>query len=235
MTDQRFRWYALAWLCLLIGFIALFPFLLVAFVKMTNCKGIGGACGAVAVVFGVTVKPLGVLASGIFILTIAWRRLRRLEMSHLWAASVFLWFFASSMFLVGVGNFWGANFTMGLPGARPVVFLFLLVFTLFLALASEREPTVPSETARIAWIVVTVSAIHSFLLSLDLFLNFAIMVLPWSTIDPVRVVIWKIQAAAQLWLPLPRGAMIWMTLAVFTGALVTILVEQRRHASPAHA
>lgn len=109
----------------------LFPLFLYFIGILTNCSGVGGACGAVGAVAGIYVKlPLTFL----ILLMIGWtamRRIARLYLPRIWFLVAALLLLSAFGPLAAFGNFWGANFAIGMiyVSFMPVLFLAsLLVF-----------------------------------------------------------------------------------------------------------
>lgn len=235
MDRRRFRLFAVIWLAVLVGFIALFPYLLYGIVKASSCERVGGACGAVAVVVGTTIKPLVIGIAGIVLLRATWRRMRRLEMSRLWIGALVMWYLGSVGFLIGIGNFWGANFSMGMIGPMrpPVSLLFLLAFMGFLA--AHADDATPSSTGggRAAWLIAAVAAMHAIVLSLFPMAVFVSAMTGAAQIIPAVVTIMRL---ASFGIPWTMAALIVLAnFAIFIAALAYILIGQRRSGEPVPA
>ncbi len=144
-----------------------FPFILYGLVKLTSCGG-GGACGALAAMGGMILRPLALVIFAIGVSKAVVQRCLHAQLSRGWVFMALLWMLGSSSFLLGSLNFWGANFGMGLLAiSPPALLLFLAVFTIFLSFYNGEES---SEEGRIdlqvAWVLSWFST------GLALFLHF---------------------------------------------------------------
>jgi hypothetical protein len=158
MGHERYRLLAY-WLGALVTFTLLFPFLVFGIVKLSSCHGVGGACGAMAAIVGMTVRPLCIAILIIGLAIASWRRVRGAGLSVLWFTAIVLWLIGSSTFLIGFGDFWGANFGMGLIFLNfPILFFFLLVFLAFLASNFEGATIQPQTTAR-SWTIAAAATL----------------------------------------------------------------------------
>ena len=132
----------IALLCLVAG-IALFPFVIIAIVKLYGPLPLG-AGGALASMIGVVGKPILLLAIALFLLDHVWKRLVYADVSRWWLLFPLLLLFACFQSLFAIGNFWGANFSVGLV-TTPHLHYFLykllamLIFLVFPAFLPDRE------------------------------------------------------------------------------------------------
>lgn len=238
MTKSDFRTKAMLWLGVLVGFVLAFPLILKALVGLSNCRGIGGACGALAAVIGALLKPAVVLLVGLWLVWMIHRRLRGLGMGAGWSVAALLWLFGSMQFLVGFGNFWGANFSLGIIAFPSMVLTALLL--LFIAFLCFVEPSAvhsdrPGNFA--AWIIAMVASAHAtILLASSVF--FGLLATPFAgkflgaLVLPVIGVLHQIAKVASLGLP-PRmvGILGWIDVAVFAAALAYLIFQQRADGS----
>ncbi|MFA6117652.1 MAG: hypothetical protein WC729_26920 [Sphingomonas sp.] len=112
-------------------FIAAFPFLLRLLVVGSGCAGVGGACGALAVVLGIYLRYPVVIGVGLYLAILTWRRLRTVGVHPSAFLFVLLIFTAASPFLFALGNFWGASFALGIVSLHsPLPTLVLLLASL---------------------------------------------------------------------------------------------------------
>jgi hypothetical protein len=224
MDGENFRSQMGYWYGGLFGFTALFPFLLYLIVGISGCAGIGGACGAVAVVAGIYLKPPVALALSA---GIGWKMIQRvlsLKLGKGWVAAVVCWMIAASAFFTGIGNFWGANFSMGLLYfIFPPLILVTAAFTCFLCFDIEAEGFVDDPVSKAAWIAAAASAIHISILQSPSFLLGAplvnILVLPLSAI------IFPALGFAIRFFSLGLTFMPWIDAVVFIAALITLLLR----------
>lgn len=127
MTASLFRMLAFGAVMALVAFTAAFPFIPSALVRLSSCQGVGGACGAVAAVIGLTLKPLGVQAALLALAVAVGMRMMRLGMSTRWTIAAAVMFVALIPGLTMMGNFWGANFGLGLLRTQtPIIALFCI-------------------------------------------------------------------------------------------------------------
>jgi hypothetical protein len=142
------------WLAGLLGLTLLalaFPFLLPPLVYATNCKGVGGACGAIAVVFGIYLRLPIVIGIGIYLAVVGWKRSRTLGLLPWGFVFILLNYIAASPLLFGFGNFWGARFALGVPGGDSLpAFGFLLAGLIGLSFLSYGEASRTEKRARTA-------------------------------------------------------------------------------------
>lgn len=117
------------WMIALLGLVLFglaFPFILGPLVYATGCGRIGGACGAMALVFGVFLRLPIVIGIGIYLAILAWKRSSAVGLFPWGFAFVLLTYLAASTLLFGFGNFWAARFALGARGNSVLPFLFLL-------------------------------------------------------------------------------------------------------------
>lgn len=133
MTTRRFTFRWLTTAALLVLFILAFPFILPPLVRATGCAGVGGACGAMALLLGIYLRLPVVLGVGVFIAVLTWKRSRSVG-AHPWVfIFVLLMYLAALPFLLSFGNFWGASFALGLiriGGPLPIVMLLATLISL---------------------------------------------------------------------------------------------------------
>jgi len=224
MGHEKYRRRLAHWLGGLVVFILLFPFFVYALVTLT-CHPGTGACGALAAVVGMTIKPLGIAVILVGLTVIAWKRMRAAGLGVPWFIAIVLWSIASVSFLVGFGNFWGANFGMGLLfGGFPIIILFLLAFLMLLATNFDSAP-IRVEMTGAAWKVAAGAAALGLLLSVHQIVM-GIRLLPyvgWWTADLFFSVIRAMPPAARdLVFGMPGRIILWADLAIFIAALFAI-------------
>lgn len=142
------------WMFIAFGFLActvlFFPVLLGALVPiLAGGRCGGGACGALAVVLGIFLKPMLILIGAALAALATFRRVRG-TLSGWWAVFAGMAMWGSAAFLFGAGNFWGANFAVGmLRLIMPWSLLSLVVLTVFLSLDIEGRPAFSGRIAAI--------------------------------------------------------------------------------------
>ncbi len=224
----------------LIAFIVMFPFLLAALVSISSCQGSGGACGAVGALVGMTVKPLGVLLIAGAIGWLVYKRIRWLEFSFWWTLATVCWLIGSFAFLIAIGNFWGANFGMGLIHIKaPILLLFLIIFMVFLAVKDTYISSEDSNYQSVAWLVAGGAAGHSVLLSLGQILM-GLIAIPYfgslvSGLGFYNLVMLMGFVPTILGLGLPLQLVLWIDLTIFTLALTYILLPNWFGGGPARS
>lgn len=131
MTARKFtlRWSLI--IVLLILFIIAFPYILPPLVRASGCEGIGGACGAAAMVFGIYLRMPVVIGVGVYLAILTWKR-SRIVGAYPWAFMfVLLMYLASLPFLFAFTNFWATSFALGIVAiGGPLQALAMLLVTL---------------------------------------------------------------------------------------------------------
>ena len=215
----------------LAGFYFAYPWILSVLIELSSCRGIGGACGAFATVISVYVRPPVIIAFAAFLLWVLVKRMRWLDISRGWAVLVGLWLLGSFPFLVAFGNFWAANFSLGLVYlSLPVTLLFLLVFILFLVFADDNPARSSDPVQKRAWLIAKVSAGYVLLLSAtSLYIGLSslpvLSVLRHPELGGLigKLVYFSIFGQKHLYLVL-----LWCSLAVFAAALLLVVIRQSR-------
>ena len=228
MQKNRFRILAVVWLALLVGTIFFLPYILFDLTKLIVGNTGGGAGGAVAAVLGMTLKPLVILTILLGLGWVAHKRLRGLKIGYGWSVTVLLWLMGSVGFLVGLGNFWGANFGMGLLHISfPVTLLFLFVFLTFLSFKNDGLPSKVDDRVKVAWMVAAVATAHAlFLSSMEIMGGLGTIPFVGAAISPFTVSVFQLLAPAY---PIASfgftpAIVTYVDLAIFTMALAFILV-----------
>lgn len=231
MDRGKFVFWFLIAIVSLAGFYVAYPFILRAVIEMSSCRGIGGACGAVATVVSVYLRPPVILVFCVFVLWIVARRTRFLGIRWVWTVICGLWLLGAFPVLVAFGNFWAANFSLGLVYLRfPVPPLFLLAFILFLIFADDSPAKTTDAISRRAWLTAKISVGYVLLLSASsLYLGLsrlpALSLLYHPEISRLigKSVFFSAFGQVQLYL-----ALLWICLFVFAGALAIIVLRQGR-------
>lgn len=215
--------------------IAGFPFILYVLVSLTPCRG-GGACGALAAVAGMILRPL---ALGIFVIGVGkaiHKRCKHAQLTWGWVIMALLWMLGSSSFLLGAQNFWGANFGMGILAIHPpLLLLFLTAFTIFLAFYHGQVLNDGSGTdLKIAWVLAGLST------GLGIFLNlravkepFISLLLLFNVFRLENIVAFNKTVHTIIYLPplLHRG-LSWLAPAIFVLALLYIYTRSHQRLIP---
>lgn len=150
LSGSEFGW-KVAWR---VGiFVALtlgFPFIIYGIVLATGAhRAGGGAGGAVAVVVGVFLKPIIVIAFLISLISPSWKRARTLGLFPLWGVMIPLLLAIDRAYLFAVGNFWGASFSVGILAVQtPMYAMTALVLMVAMTIAEPPSGDEPSGLAR---------------------------------------------------------------------------------------
>ena len=235
MDTRQFRITILLWIALLVIFLYTFPLVLITVVKLSSCETTGGACGALAAVIGMIGKPPIIFLIGILILRAVHLRVRWLEISPGWSVAAILWFVGSAPFLIGMRNFWGANFGLGLIHLPPPGLLaFLLAFIVFLCVVGFPVMSGWDGVRRAAWMVAKVAAVHATILLYTTIVA-GVTVIPFlagiigsaglAGLSQVRLILGQLAHLASI--GLPRSTVLWADLAIFAAALCIVAIRQK--------
>ncbi len=218
MDQARYAWNMTRAGVLLLLLALLFPFFLYIVAHLTGCAGVGGACGAVGALAGIYVKlPLTFL----ILLVIGWSAFRRIHGLRLGAE----WFLLAALLLLtafqplaAFGNFWGANFAVGMIFTSFMPLLCLVPLLIFLGVYPDDSPVV-QPGARGALLLAAAVGIHAALLMM--LLN---PLLYFLGLSGVSIAIFQL---ASLWGVLSPAWVLPLELLVFVAALVTAAARQR--------
>lgn len=230
MDGDDFRTQMMYWYGGLVALTLGFPFFLQAIIAATGCASTGGgACGAIAVVVGMYAKPPLVYAIVIGLGVATIRRISSLGLGYGWWVATICWLLVSSGFFISLGNFWGANFAMGLIGMVQPLTLFLAAFSVFLSFDLESSGWRDDQTTKLCWIAAAGSTIHAALqLSLFILLGIPLIgtyIFMTPGVIPFLAVVSKASSlglGGAWWLP-------WLDFLVFASALTLLAV---RHSWP---
>lgn len=152
-------WRTVLFLVLTLGF----PFVTLGLAWLTDCRRTSGACGAVALISGLYLKPLIMLAYMAAIIRPSWRRARSIGLHPAWALLLPFLILASAPMLLLIGTHWSVGFVWGAMSRPPLPFSAMLALLLMAWLA-----VMPScgwghpplwRVEKIAWIVVGAAAV----------------------------------------------------------------------------
>lgn len=110
---KRFLWASLLRVGLFVGSVFGFPFFLLALATITNCRSVGGACGAIGVIGAMAFKPLAFVLFVFSFVGISMRRARDAGVPSWIGLFIPLLFAADYTFLVFTGTPWGFGFSAG--------------------------------------------------------------------------------------------------------------------------
>jgi hypothetical protein len=137
---QRAYAVSLAWRVGIFLLVTLgFPALTMLIMKATNCRSVGGACGAVALVSGIYLKPVIFL---VFVGSVAWitfARMRDLAVSGFVGLVVPVLLLMDWQFGVILGAHWSVGFVLGGPLGAPYQFLSAFLCMGFLACVATQD------------------------------------------------------------------------------------------------
>ncbi len=152
---------SIAWrLALFVALILGFPLVTYAVVRLSNCRSVGGACGAVALLSGIYLKPLIILLIASAIIRPSWRRARAIGRHPAWTLLLPLLVLASGPFLMLVGTHWSVGFVLGAANRVPPPYHFLLAVLLMAWLTTHpAAPATPAFAAlrRLAWTFIALA------------------------------------------------------------------------------
>lgn len=164
----RSRWsrkgFAISIAISIAAYIALtiaFPFALMAFATATNCGSVGGACGAVGLLFSMMYKPL---VYGLFVLSLVpplMGRLRDIGVSPWPSLFVLLLVVTDNAFLLYAGTPWSFSFTAGVLNIdMPVYLLVALALMVVLAIIPPRDGRISLRALGWpAWVMLAIAAV----------------------------------------------------------------------------
>ena len=125
------RKFTIHWLIALAAlsiFSVLFPYFLPPLVRATGCAKVGGACSAVALVFAIYIRLSIIIGVGVCLAILTWKQSRIVGAQPWGFLFVVLTYIAAFPFLFAFGNFWAANFALGIGyvnGPLPVLTMLL--------------------------------------------------------------------------------------------------------------
>lgn len=134
-----------------------FPFVFPLIARLTDCQSVGGACGALALVAGITLKPAIYVVFVIALsLTVA-ARLLWLDLPRVWALPFALVLLTDTAFSVIVGAHWSVAFSMGVL-SLPVPWGLMagILTVVFLAIVDEDDARLYERWALIAVVLAAV-------------------------------------------------------------------------------
>ncbi len=230
MDTRSFRWRILFLYGALALFVLGFPWLLKGLMQITDCQRVGGACGAVAALAGMYLRPLGVMAFLVGMGIAVYKRGRGVGVTGWWVVATILWIMGSSSFLTAVNNFWGANFGMGILFVNsPVLLVFLLTYTMFLAV-NQQGLSLMEGTSHIsmAWTVAGCSAGLGFFLQMKEIIVPALPLLFFFG-EGVTNVVLSFSRAFYTLIPLQISHILtWIAALIFSMALLYIFFQSRQ-------
>jgi hypothetical protein len=126
-----------------------FPFIIYGIVLACGAHHVRGASGAMAVVVGVFLKPVIIVAFLIAMISPSWKRARSLGIFPLWGLMIPLLFAMDYTYLFAAGNFWGASFSMGILTVQtPMYAMTALVLIVAMVIAGPPSGDEPNGLSR---------------------------------------------------------------------------------------
>ena len=231
MPRRQFATYTSIFTAAMIAFILGFPFLLAALAGAIRCSP--DTCGAVGLVFGLYGRMLGVLIYGIAMLTVISARCRRAELSSWWVVASLFWLLAARDVLMAGLNFWAVGFSLGILTFQwPLTLIIFFAFVTFLSLwkgPDENGSEPPRKSWKMAQASAALSATIGAVMCIPLFVT-----LGWigglRLINPISAIM-TIQSSLYIRVGahfITPTTVLWLLLFALAGALVHILVSQRR-------
>jgi hypothetical protein len=157
-----------------------FPFIVYGLIVATGARGVGGASGALAVVAGVYLKPIFIVAFLISLLSPCWRRMRSLGLPGFVGLLAPFLFLMDWPYLLIVGTHWGVAFSLGIwKASAPLYAMIALAMLVAMVVASPSDDGSPGERfGLVGWIC----GILAILLVVVALLNWGSMVLMLASI-----------------------------------------------------
>lgn len=133
---------------LFVAFTLAYPYLLGSLLSASACRGVGGACGALALVVSMYVKPTAYVALVVSLIPITVRRLRDAALPVWLTAAVTLLILSDTGFATAFGAPWLVNFVNGGLMFAPLGLSIALMALIALAAFPSREVGRSSVLAR---------------------------------------------------------------------------------------
>lgn len=233
MTGSRFAGLGFLGLGLLAAYVILFPailhYMVLSAVGEQGCAGSGGGCGALATVYGFFLKPAGVVLICIYLAGLCLWRTLYIGIRSVWTLVCVFWLLGSMPYLVAAGNFWGANFSMGLLHVTaPHLLAYFIAFVVFLSLTQDAPANSSDPHQRTAWFLVSVTTAYTLLVSLPMILT-GVRTIPYSAyvISPLMITISN-KTSSFLRFGTPTSSALLVGLAILLCALLYILFRQNK-------
>jgi hypothetical protein len=233
MRRGKFASLTLIGLAVLLGFLILFPailsFLEQAVIYGRNCNDPEAACASVAPRIADFVKPLGIVATGTFLVWVLRQRIHLLEIGGHWTAIASLWLLGSVPALATAHNFWDADFSLGILYV-PLPFLlgYYIAFATFLCAVKYAPAQAPDQRQTRAWrVVMAVTGITLLLSAQTLLIGLQMVPYAGAIIDPrFQMLVGNITGFARLGIPL--SVFLAFGFLVLSGAVAYIIYCQNR-------
>lgn len=226
---SKISWRGGALLCNLLVIPAAF------FLIASGCpRGPATTCGGLGMLYVLVVFPL---LSTLLFCVVWWTihgRVRALGLNHVWSLLALFWLFGSSKTIFSSLFFVMSVLMLRFDGSPPAIAVFesvsfLAFFAALIAycyLAKDGLRSADQSAARLLWLIATAAAVHATLVSLNSLL-WGMTVLPFigskimHMVLPFQKLFSTIAMAGTL--GLPRTFIVYIDLAIYSGALFYIL------------
>lgn len=132
-------------------------------IRVSGCAKVAGTCGALEAKLNAVMRPYGLIACGLIVVSVGVMRIRFLRMNLLWILALFVWFGASAEFFFNFGDLWFANVPLEkLVASMPVETWFLAALVIFLCFPVELYKKSPEGGLRVMHFVAGFTASYSF-------------------------------------------------------------------------
>lgn len=163
MYAGRYLWWNTIAAMAFMFFSIYFVYLSWLAIRVSGCSSVVGSCGELDTNLNAIIRPYGMLACGIVVVTSGVLRIHFLKMSPLWGLALFIWFGASADFFFTFGDLWFANVGIDkIVEGIPMETLFLGVLVAFLCFPVELFKKSPEGGLKVVYFVAGFTASYSF-------------------------------------------------------------------------
>jgi uncharacterized membrane protein YhaH (DUF805 family) len=208
LDRKGFLWAAALRLTLFVASVVGFPFALSMVAIASNCRSVGGACGAVGLVTAVALKPLAFVLLVSSFVGISLRRVRDAGMPAWIGLIIPLLLAADYQFLIFSAAPWSFAFSAGVlmtPVPQFAIFALVCIAVLCIFPSRADSPTSRNPFGPIGLVAFGLALFVAFIAALRIL--DAVPILGWST----------------LWTSIPLGRTLWVRYAM-TGLAVLFVV-----------
>lgn len=163
MFAGRYLWWNMIAAMAYVFFAIYFYYVSWLVIRVSGCAAVAGSCGALETQLNAVIRPYGMVACGIVVLTVGVMRIRFLQMNLLWGLALFVWFGASADFFFSFGNLWFSRMPMAdILATMPIETWFLAALVIFLCFPVELYRKSPEGGLRVIYFVAGFTASYSF-------------------------------------------------------------------------
>ena len=163
MFSGRYLWWNMFAAMAYVFFAIYFFYVSWLAIRVSGCAALSDGCGGLEVQLNAVVRPYGLVACGVIVLTAGVLRIHFLRMSPIWGLALFIWFGASADFFFSFGNLWFANVDMAtILAGMPIETLFLAALVVFLCFPVELYKKSPEGGLRVMYFLAGFTASYSF-------------------------------------------------------------------------